>query len=70
MEPRRIIIGAVSQQWPCWLPTQQEDLDLLRQSTWVSRFSPNTIDALLFRRYCSIPTPSLIMSNFSQGGQG
>ncbi len=47
MEPRRIIIGAGSQRWPCWLPTQQEDLDLLRQSTWVSRFSPNTIDALL-----------------------
>jgi len=47
MEPRKIIIGAGNQRWPGWQPTQQEDLDLLRRRTWVSRFSPGAIDALL-----------------------
>lgn len=33
-EPLRIILGAGEQRWPGWLPTQQEDLDLLDPACW------------------------------------
>ena len=46
-EPLRIIIGAGEQRWPGWLPTQQEQLDLLNPKDWESVFHPRLADAFL-----------------------
>ncbi len=46
-EPLRIIIGAGTQQWPGWLPTQQADLDLLQPASWQAYLGSRQVDALL-----------------------
>ena len=46
-KPLRIIIGAGEQRWPGWIPTQREQLDLLRRADWEASFGARKIDALL-----------------------
>ena len=45
--PLRIIIGAGEQRWPGWIPTQRDELDLLRPSDWEMSFSSRLVDAFL-----------------------
>lgn len=46
-EPLKIIIGAGSQNWESWIPTQGEQLNLLNESDWEQSFKGRKIDALL-----------------------
>ncbi len=46
-QPLRVIIGAGSQAWPGWIPTQREDLDLRDRATWDAFFYGRVADALL-----------------------
>ncbi len=43
----RVIIGASSQDYPGWLRTQQDELDLTREEDWDARFAPGSIGRLL-----------------------
>jgi hypothetical protein len=45
--PLKIIIGAGSQSWESWIPTQAEDLNLLKEVDWAQSFQKRKIDALL-----------------------
>ena len=45
--PLNIIIGAGSQAWENWIPTQGEDLNLLKEADWKESFGERKIDALL-----------------------
>jgi predicted SAM-dependent methyltransferase len=45
--PLQIIIGAGEQSWPGWIPTHQEQLDLLRPADWAATFAARRPDALL-----------------------
>jgi predicted SAM-dependent methyltransferase len=45
--PLRIIIGAGEQQWQGWIPTQREELDLLRPEDWQASFNSRPADAFL-----------------------
>jgi predicted SAM-dependent methyltransferase len=46
-QPLRIILGAGEQQYPGWIATQREDLDLLRPDLWKHSFGPRRVDAFL-----------------------
>ena len=46
-QPLRVIIGAGTQTYPGWIPTQREQLDLLIHSDWVNSFKDRAVDALL-----------------------
>ncbi len=46
-EPVKIIIGASSQEYPGWIQTQEEELNLLRRSDWIHFFGERKIDAIL-----------------------
>ena len=46
-EPLRVIIGAGRQAWPGWIPTNQDQLDLLRREDWEASFAVRKPDALL-----------------------
>ncbi|GIP41232.1 hypothetical protein J31TS4_45120 [Paenibacillus sp. J31TS4] len=46
-EPLRIIIGASSQTYPGWTPTQEEELNLLRPDDWKRRFGSRRLRAVL-----------------------
>ena len=46
-QPLRVIIGAGGQRWQGWIPTQREDLDLLRPKDWEDSFHSRPVDALL-----------------------
>jgi len=43
-EPLCIIIGAGQQRWPGWIPTQQEELDLLQPKNWNFSFRSLLLD--------------------------
>lgn len=43
----RVIVGASSQDYPGWIRTQQDDLDLTRRERWEARFAPGGISHLL-----------------------
>ncbi|KAB8140850.1 hypothetical protein F8S13_21615 [Chloroflexia bacterium SDU3-3] len=43
----RVIIGAGEQRYAGWVPTQREQLDLLRRETWEAFFGQRRADALL-----------------------
>lgn len=43
----RVIIGASSQEYPGWMRTQQDELDLVRREDWASRFAPGSVRRLL-----------------------
>jgi len=45
--PLRVIIGAGEQRWDGWIPTQQEQLDLLDRASWAAWFGGRRADALL-----------------------
>jgi predicted SAM-dependent methyltransferase len=45
--PLRVIIGAGEQRWQGWIPTQRDELDLLRPSDWEMSFSSRLVDAFL-----------------------
>ncbi|GGO34408.1 class I SAM-dependent methyltransferase [Deinococcus humi] len=45
--PLRVIIGAGEQRWDGWIPTQQEQLDLLDRTSWAAWFGGRRADALL-----------------------
>jgi len=45
--PLKIIVGAGSQSWENWIPTQGEDLNLLKEADWEQSFRKRKIDALL-----------------------
>jgi predicted SAM-dependent methyltransferase len=44
---RRVVIGASGVFAPDWIPTDAQQLDLLRPETWAKYFRPESIDALL-----------------------
>ena len=44
---RRVIIGAGEQRWDGWIPTQQEELDLLWRSSFERFFGTERADAFL-----------------------
>jgi predicted SAM-dependent methyltransferase len=46
-EPVRVILGAGDQQFDGWIPTQREQLDLLRREDWGASFGERAADALL-----------------------
>lgn len=46
-EPLKIIIGAGTQTWEGWIPTHQEQLDLLKRVDWEASFAQRKPDALL-----------------------
>jgi predicted SAM-dependent methyltransferase len=46
-EPLKIIIGAGSQSWENWVPTQGEDLNLLKEQDWAQSFRDRRIDSLV-----------------------
>jgi predicted SAM-dependent methyltransferase len=46
-EPLRVIVAAGQQAWPGWIPTQQEELDLLKREDWENSFSIRRPDRLL-----------------------
>ena len=46
-EPVKLIIGAGSQMYPGWIPTQKEDLNLLNRQDWVASFSQRKVDMFL-----------------------
>ena len=46
-QPWRIIIGAGEQRWQGWIPTQREELDLLRPKDWEASFQSRLADAFL-----------------------
>lgn len=46
-EPLRIMIGAGSQAWAGWLPTQREELDLTSRASFERYFGGRRADALL-----------------------
>ncbi|MCB9458546.1 MAG: methyltransferase domain-containing protein [Anaerolineaceae bacterium] len=46
-EPVKLIIGAGSQMYPGWIPTQKEDLNLLDRQDWVDSFSDRKVDLFL-----------------------
>ena len=43
----RVIIGAGDQQWPRWIATQKEQLDLLNPDDWQDSFHDRRVDAFL-----------------------
>jgi predicted SAM-dependent methyltransferase len=45
--PRRVVIGASGVFEPGWIPTDAQQLNLLRAETWAEFFEPESIDALL-----------------------
>lgn len=45
--PVRIILGAGTQQWPGWITTQKEELNLLSPEDWDASFCKRPVDALL-----------------------
>ncbi|HVZ34587.1 MAG TPA: methyltransferase domain-containing protein [Polyangiaceae bacterium] len=47
MRPLRIVIGAGGVFEPGWIPTDAEQLNLLRPESWAKYFAPDSIDALL-----------------------
>lgn len=46
-QPLKIIIGAGTQTWDGWIPTNQEQLDLLKREDWEASFANRKVDALL-----------------------
>lgn len=46
-EPLRVIIGAGEQDYPGWIATGKEQLDLLRQDDWIKSFGGRRADAFL-----------------------
>jgi predicted SAM-dependent methyltransferase len=46
-QPLRIIIGAGEQRWQGWIPTQRDELDLLRPKDWEVSFYSRPADAFL-----------------------
>lgn len=46
-EPRRIVIGASGSFEAGWVPTDRDDLDLLRPDSWERFLRPGSVDALL-----------------------
>ena len=46
-QPLRVIIGAGDQQWPQWIATQKEQLDLLNPGDWQDSFHSRLADAFL-----------------------
>ncbi len=46
-EPVRVVVGASSQDYPGWVRTQQNDLDLVRRNDWERLFRPGSIQAIL-----------------------
>jgi predicted SAM-dependent methyltransferase len=46
-QPLRVIVAAGEQRWPGWIPTQQEQLDLLKRGDWEESFSVRRPDRLL-----------------------
>lgn len=46
-QPLRIIIGAGTQQWPGWIATQKEQLDLRKSEDWGAVFRHRRADAFL-----------------------
>ncbi len=55
-QPLRVIIGAGSQAWTGWIPTQREDLDLRDRNTWDTFFKGHSADALLCEHVWEHPT--------------
>ena len=56
--PLRIIIGAGSQRWPDWIPTQQAELDLLVPASWEAYLDDRRPDALLCEHVWEHLTPA------------
>ncbi|HPJ89396.1 MAG TPA: hypothetical protein PLO84_09780 [Thermotogota bacterium] len=46
-EKRRVIIGAGKTEYPGWIATQEDELNLLKESDWLRHFQPDSIDCLL-----------------------
>ncbi|MEM9774539.1 MAG: hypothetical protein AAF902_08170 [Chloroflexota bacterium] len=46
-KPIQVIIGAGTQTWEGWIPTHQDQLDLLNRQDWIDSFSTRKVDALL-----------------------
>lgn len=46
-QPIKIIVGASSQDYPGWIQTQEEELNLLRRSDWINFFGERKIDVIL-----------------------
>jgi len=46
-DPIRLIVGASSQDYPGWIRTQEDDLNLVRRPDWEARFSPGSLDRVL-----------------------
>ena len=46
-EPLRIIIGAGQQNWPGWIATQGDELNLLQRDQWNETFGERRVDAFL-----------------------
>lgn len=53
----RLIIGASSQNYPGWIRTQQDELDLSRREQWAARFAPDTIRTILAEHVWEHLTP-------------
>ena len=49
--PLRIIAGAGEQHWDGWIPTQKEELDLLRPKEWEASFHSHLADAFLCEQH-------------------
>lgn len=47
MTDLRIIVGASSQDYPGWIRTQQDDLDIVVRNDWSSRFQPGSLSCIL-----------------------
>lgn len=46
-QPLKVIIGAGEQSYPGWIPTHQEQLNLLRRQDWEQSFGERRVDAFL-----------------------
>lgn len=53
----RIIIGASDQDYPGWIQTQEETLDVTKRSGWEAQFEPNTINRILAEHVWEHLTP-------------
>ena len=45
--PLRIMIGPGEQHWDGWIPTQKDELDLIRPKEWEASFHSHLVDAFL-----------------------
>ncbi len=45
--PTRVIVGASSQDYPGWVQTQEDELDITRREDWTTKYHPGSLTHIL-----------------------